>query len=122
MSFEKTFQRVLVKGRIATDIQFRMLDNGTPVANFAVIINEGNNKDFIPVVAWANKAKTIADYAEKGDLLMFEAKIRSSSYESEEKGKVLSLKLQVLNDTENSKSILQIEKKKQQDEDKDEQQ
>lgn len=120
MSYEKTFQRILVKGRLATDINFKIVNNATPVSNFAIIINDGNNNDFIPVVAWGNKAKIINDYAEKGDLILFEGRIRSSSYESEEKGKILSLKLQVLNDTENNKALLQIEKKKLQDKNKDE--
>lgn len=112
MTFEKTFQRILVKGRIATDINIKYLDSGTAVSNFSIIINDGNNKDFIPCVAWGNKAKIIMDYAEKGDLIEFEGRIRSNSYDSDEKGKVLSLKLQVCNDGDLGKAVLQIEKKK----------
>ena len=114
MAYDKTFQRILVKGRIAKDIDFKIQTNGTAIATFGIVVNEGNDNDFIPVVAWGNKARLIADSVEVGDLIEFEGKIRSSTYDSPEKGKVFSLKLQVSNDSDNLKAILQFEKKKQQ--------
>lgn len=108
----QTFQRILIKARLARDPQIKYIGNGQPVCNFNVIVNKEGKGDLIPCVAWGEKAKKIAEEAGQGDLLLFEAEIVSSSYESDEKGKQFYVKLQVLNDTEKSKSILQVEKKK----------
>ena len=108
----QTFQRILIKGRLARDPQFQFITNGQPVCNFAVIVNKEGKGSYIPCVAWGDKAKQIANNAVQGDLLLFDAEIVSASFESEEKGKQFYVKLQVLNDTEKNKAILQIEKKK----------
>ncbi|MEK5081036.1 single-stranded DNA-binding protein [Solibacillus sp. FSL W7-1436] len=104
----KTFQRLMIRGRIATTVDFKYLANSTAVANFGVVVNRGSKSDFIPVVAWGDKAKKIADEGNKGDLISFEGELRSDSYESPEHGKRFELKVQVKNDTDKEYYILDI--------------
>ncbi len=92
----KTFQRLMICGRLANDPVFRVLDSGKTVCNFGLIVNlEYGDSDYIPCVAWEQKAKLIKENTEKGSLVLCEGKIKSSNFEDSEKRKQFKLQFEI---------------------------
>lgn len=85
-SFNKTFQRNLLCGRLASEPELKYLPKGgKAVCNFALIIEDEVGKtNYIPCVAWEGKAKLIADHMKKGSLMQCEGIIKSSKYTDSE--------------------------------------
>ncbi|CAI6330673.1 single-stranded DNA-binding protein [Bacillus subtilis] len=87
--FNPTFQRIILCGRLAKDPVIKFLPSGKAVCNFGLVINRENGSkesDYVPCVAWENKAKIIADNCKRGSLILVEGRLKSSVYkDSEEK-------------------------------------
>ncbi|MGG1021181.1 single-stranded DNA-binding protein [Bacillus paralicheniformis] len=86
VGYNPTFQKVMFCGRFAKNPELQFLSNGTAVCNFGLVINRGyeNKSDYIPCVAWENKAKIIADYCKQGTLILVEGKFKSSTFKDSE--------------------------------------
>lgn len=94
--YNKTFQRIMLCGRLAKDPEIKFIGNGKAVCNFGLIVNDDNGgSDYIPCVAWEGKAKSIADNIKKGDLILCEGKIKSSSFEDNENKKQFMIQFQL---------------------------
>jgi single-stranded DNA-binding protein len=94
--FNKTFQRNLLCGRLASEPELKFLPGGKAVSNFALIIeDEVGNTDYIPCVAWEGKAKLIVDNLKTGSLMQCEGKIKSSSYKDSEDRKQFKLQFEL---------------------------
>lgn len=81
---------VTLVGRLAADPELRYTPNGTAVVSFRLAVNrkykneDGERAaDFIPCVAWAGLAETIAEYAGKGKEIAIEGEIRQNSWTTE---------------------------------------
>lgn len=76
---------VQIFGRLTDTPELRETGNGTPVTNFTVAINRGDSATFVPVTAFSKQAELIAKYLKKGDRLVVEGSLYSSSREIEGK-------------------------------------
>ncbi|WP_208560977.1 single-stranded DNA-binding protein [Marinilactibacillus kalidii] len=77
-------------GRIVRDIELRGVGEGKIVTNNVIAVQrhyktEGSAEaDFIPFVAWGKRAELIEEYCEKGDLIGFNGKMQSRTYQNAE--------------------------------------
>lgn len=84
-TYNPTFQKILLCGRFAKDPEMNFLPNGKAVCNFGLVINDNYGKgDYIPCVAWENKAKVIVDHCKKGTLVLVEGTLKSKSIKNSE--------------------------------------
>ena len=85
--------KCVLMGNITKDLEVRRTSTNKSVLAFSVACNEGKTRDgkdiveFVNIQAWENQADTIAKYFSKGDKIMVEGKIRTSSYDGQN-GKV----------------------------------
>lgn len=94
--YDKTFQRLLICGRLAKDPEITFIGSGKAVCNFGLIVNDENGSDYIPCVAWGEKAKRISDNVTKGALIQCEGKIKSSSYKDAENRNQFKVQFELL--------------------------
>lgn len=95
-NYNKTFQRIIISGRLAKDPDIKFTGKGKAVSNFALIVNEENgSSNFIPCVAWETKAQNIADNIKKGDLILCEGIIKSSKFNDAEGRPQFSLQFEL---------------------------
>ena len=77
--------KVVLMGRLVKDPELRYTNEGTPVCNFRIAIdnNYGAEKttDFINVVAWNKTAEFISKYFSKGKMIIVCGRITSRSWE-----------------------------------------
>lgn len=78
---------VCIMGRLTADVNVKDLPSGTSVANFIVAVNrkfkDANGKeqtDFIPCIAWRQKAGFVAHYFHKGDRIVLNGELQSRKY------------------------------------------
>ena len=97
-----SINRVVLVGRLTSDVEIRKTTSGTSVAQFTVACDRrfqskgqdgmaNNNQqtaDFISCVAWRLKADFLANYATKGTLIGVEGSIQTRSYEDQTGRKV----------------------------------
>lgn len=79
-----------LSGRITRDPELRTLSNGESNVNFTLAVNrdyvgkDGTKPcDWIPCVAFGNKATFISNYVKKGDLLGVQGKLQTRSYQNQ---------------------------------------
>ncbi|MBZ4203694.1 single-stranded DNA-binding protein [Mycoplasma tauri] len=77
--------KVIIIGRIASDVKYSKTNNGTSVARTRIAVSRNYNNDseatdFIPVVAWRNTADFLNNYAPKGSLVAIEGGITTSTF------------------------------------------
>ncbi len=80
--------RVVLMGRIATEIELKQTPNGTSVIQFSVAVErsyakQGEEKqtDFIVCVAWQKTAEFISKFFGKGRMIALEGKLRTRNFE-----------------------------------------
>ena len=77
-------------GRIVREIEVKEVSEGKVVLNNSIAVkrkfknDQGQQADFIPIVAWGQVAKLIQIYCEKGDLIGLTGHIQSRSYKNKE--------------------------------------
>lgn len=82
------------KGRITRDIELRQTPSGKFVSRFTLACDgfkdkDGNKTaDFIPCVAWGQRAETLAKYVSKGQEILVEGTFRSGKYQDKENPEV----------------------------------
>lgn len=100
------YNKVVLAGRISTDLTLKMTPSGVSVLKFNLATNEyykdaqGDKKEkvsFIPCIAWKKTAEIISQFCSKGDLLMLDGKITINEYENKEGKRVKSMEVLVEN-------------------------
>lgn len=113
----------ILMGRMTRDPELKYTSNGKAYTNFTLAVQKTKDEaEFIDCVAWEKTAENIAEYFRKGNRILINGKIVTSTYESNgEKRK--SVKVQAFNfefiDSKNS-GIGQNSNKNNYDSDEDE--
>jgi len=81
--------KVILIGRISSDIDVRQTQSGTSAASFNIAVDRfmGKDKekeaDFIRCVAWGKTAEHISKFFNKGKQIALEGNIKTGSYEKD---------------------------------------
>ena len=74
---------VILLGRMARDPELRYTSGGKAYTNFTLAAQKTKDEaEFIDCVAWEKTAETIAEYFRKGNRILINGKIVTSTYES----------------------------------------
>lgn len=80
--------RVAIVGRLIKDAELRRTGTGKAVASFTLAVNrnfktgDGQEADFLSIVAWGKVAENTAQYCGKGSLVSIDGRLQSRSYEN----------------------------------------
>lgn len=75
------FNKVVLVGRISTDLELKQTNNGKSYCRFNLAVNRMNEgTDFIPVTVWNKQAENIVQYQSKGSLILIEGSIGTGNY------------------------------------------
>ena len=89
----KSFNKVILIGNLASDVNLNTLESGTKVANFRLAVNErfkdrdGKEKDravFVSIETWAGLAQTCDRYLKKGRAVLVEGRLRMDEWKTTE--------------------------------------
>lgn len=72
-------------GRLTDKPVLRETPNGTAVTNVTVAVNRGESSTFVPVTAFGRQAELLSTYLQKGDRIVVEGSLYSSSQQIEGK-------------------------------------
>ena len=73
--------KVILIGRIATDLELKATPSGHYVCDFTIAVNRyKGDADFIRCVAWNKSAENLVNYQRKGSLIGVEGAIQVDSY------------------------------------------
>lgn len=81
------FNKVILGGRISTDVELKSTNNGTLFTQFSLAVNRKPNKegkaetDFISCVAWRNTAEFISKFFKKGSSICVVGTIQTRIWE-----------------------------------------
>ena len=83
--------RTFICGRLTKDVELRYTQTSNlAVGKTTIAVNRGKDKngndkgaDFISVVAYGKQAENFANYKHKGDMVLIEGHITTSSYEKD---------------------------------------
>ncbi len=78
--------RVILTGRITTDIVLRTTNDGVPYTFFTVAVARRNNReeaDFVSCVAWRGTAEFMNQYLNKGSLVGIEGRLEVFSQQKD---------------------------------------
>ena len=87
------FNRAIIAGNLTRDPEVRYTVNKRAFARFGIAVNSRwrnangemqENTEYINVVAWGNTAETCGKYLKKGNPVLVEGRITSSSYEAKD--------------------------------------
>ena len=87
------FNKVILLGRLTDDPDLRYTSSGMAVCNVSLAVNrkykssDGEPKEetlFQRITIWGKMGETISTYAEKGQQMLFEGRLKSGSYEAED--------------------------------------
>ena len=89
---------IVLQGRLCADAELKQSESGVKFCNFLVASNRTYGKekktDFVPCVAYNRNAEFIEKYFHKGEIILIEGELQSSSYERAGQ-KVYSMKVSV---------------------------
>ena len=81
------YNKVIIMGRIANDLELKTTPQGASVLSFSVAVDrrfqvkdEEKKTDFFNVVAWRNEAEFISRYFSKGRMILIEGELQTRSY------------------------------------------
>ena len=78
--------RICILGRITQDLELRCTSTGKDVVSYTLAVRrDKDNTDFIPCTTFGEMAKTLCQYAHKGDMLGVEGRLQTSKYEKDGK-------------------------------------
>ena len=82
-------QRFVMIGRVGTSMELRITNSNKKVVEFSMAdtkkAKDGQDiTTWVNVVAWENKADTLAKYVNKGDVLYIEGELRNQKYTTKE--------------------------------------
>ena len=74
---------VILSGRMARDPELKYTSGGKAYTNFTLAVQKTKDEaEFIDCVAWEKTAENIAEYFRKGNRILINGKIVTSTYES----------------------------------------
>ena len=74
---------VVLSGRMARNPELRYTSGGKAYTNFTLAVQKTKDEaEFIDCMAWEKTAETIAEYFRKGNRILINGKIVTSTYES----------------------------------------
>ena len=77
------FNKVILGGRLTSDVELKQTPNGVSVAQFSMAVNRKGSKDqtdFINCVAWRNTAEFISKFFRKGSCICIVGSIQTRSW------------------------------------------
>lgn len=83
------FNKVILGGRLTSDVELKQTTSGVPVAQFSLAVNRKYSKDgqqetdFISCTAWRQTAEFIAKYFRKGSSLCIVGSIQVRSWQDQ---------------------------------------
>lgn len=86
--------RAALVGRLTKEVELRRTGNGKAVASFTLAVNrnfktgDGQEADFLNVVAWGKVAENTANYCSKGSLVSVDGRLQTRNYENNQGQKV----------------------------------
>ena len=102
------FNKVIIAGNVARDIELRHIPSGTAVADVSLAINSqwkdknSNEKKeevtFVECTLWGRTAELAGEYLKKGSPVLFEGRLHQESWEDKTSGAKRS-KLKVIVET-----------------------
>ena len=89
------FNKVILMGRLARDVDARQTPSGKTVARFTLAVDRRQGKntqgqqtaDFLNIVAWERLADFCSNYLQKGTKILLEGQLQSRSYEAQDGSK-----------------------------------
>ena len=84
------YNRIILVGRLTRDPELRATPDGISVVRFALAVDRGmrageeRQTDFFDIVAFRQLADTVANYTNKGRLVLVEGKLQTRSYTDRE--------------------------------------
>ena len=89
------FNKVILMGRLAKDVDVRKTPSGKTVARFTMAVDRRQGKnthgqqtaDFLNIVAWESLADFCSNYLRKGTKILLEGQLQSRSYEAQDGSK-----------------------------------
>lgn len=93
--------RLTVTGRLVRDSELREVGDSRIVLNNAIAIprnyksGDGQDADFINIVAWGKRAELIEEYCNKGDLIGLDGRIQSRTYQNNDDQTVYTIEMVV---------------------------
>lgn len=83
--------KVILLGRIATNIDMKYTPNGVAIATFRLAVGrefknaDGSyDADFLSIKAWRKSAEYLSNHRQKGDLIYIEGRIENRSWEAKD--------------------------------------
>ena len=74
---------VILMGRMTRDPELKFTSGGKAFANFSLAVQKTKDEvEFIDCTVWEKTAETIAEYFRKGNRILINGKIVTSTYES----------------------------------------
>lgn len=75
------YNKVVLVGRISTDLELRQTNNGKSYCRFNLAVNRMNEgTDFITITVWNKQAENVVSYQSKGSLILVEGSISTGNY------------------------------------------
>lgn len=93
--------RLTVIGRLVRDNELREVGDGRMVLNNSLAIprtfktDDGQEADFINIVAWGKRALILEKYCDKGDMVGLDGKIQSRKYQNKDEQMVYIVEMVV---------------------------
>lgn len=89
------FNKVILMGRLAKEVDVRQTPSGKTVARFTLAVDRRQGKntqgqqtaDFLNIVAWEKLADFCSNYLRKGTKILLEGQLQSRSYEAQDGSK-----------------------------------
>ena len=84
---------IIIMGRICNSPELRQTASGLSVTSFTVAVDRAYSKDgekqtdFIPVVAWREKADIVTKYFGKGSMIAVKGSLQTRNYEDKQGNK-----------------------------------
>ena len=84
-----SYNRVILAGNITRDPELRFTNDGVPVCDVGIAVNDPRSKkedavDFFDVSVWRELGETVANYKKKGDPILVEGKLKYRTWEAED--------------------------------------
>ncbi len=93
--------RLTVTGRLVRENELKEVGDGRIVLNNSIAIprnyksENGQDTDFVNIVAWGKRAELIEEYCDKGDLVGLDGRIQSRSYQNNEEQTIYTTEMVV---------------------------
>lgn len=82
------FNKVILAGRISSEIDYKETQTGKTVARFSIAVNrrtsQGQEADFFCITAWKQTADFVANYFSKGQSICIEGSLHVRKWEDNE--------------------------------------